>query len=63
MHRRTLHCTGQWWRAEEDLFCLCRHLLKEPRRFSTCAAARANCMQTGVYAGPNGQVYNGMLRQ
>jgi hypothetical protein len=28
-----------------------------------CASARANCMQTGVYKGPSGQVFSGMLRQ
>jgi hypothetical protein len=28
-----------------------------------CASARAHCMRTGVYAGPSGRVFHGMLRQ
>jgi hypothetical protein len=28
-----------------------------------CASARAHCMRTGVYAGPSGRVFYGMLRQ
>ena len=28
-----------------------------------CAAARDSCMQTGVYQGPSGRVYSGMVRQ
>jgi hypothetical protein len=28
-----------------------------------CASARADCMQTGVFKGPSGQVFSGMVRQ
>jgi hypothetical protein len=38
-------------------------VLSHPTAKDKCESARANCMATGTFKGPKGNVYTGMLRQ